>query len=312
MSTRSRIGVVGCGAISGRYLRNLATFPHLEVVACADIDGERAKARAQEFHVPRVCGVEELIASRDIDMVINLTVPKAHHAVSAAALRAGKHVYSEKPLAVTLREGKELLDLAAARRLSLGCAPDTFLGGGLQTCAKLIADGWIGKPIAANAFMMRSPPEFSNPNVTFIYEKGAGPMFDMGPYYLTALAVLLGPIRRIAASSQITSPDRIITVAPNAGRKLAVEAPTHLAGVLDFQSGAVATLVTTFDCWASTLPNIEIYGTEGTLIVPDPNTFGGPVGLPGRGPRRTGPSPGGRSRFPTGIRRSSVAWARRT
>jgi predicted dehydrogenase len=276
MTGKHRIGVVGCGAISGRYLKNLKTFPHVEVVACADVDAGRAKARATEFAV-RPCGVDELVSSRDVDIVVNLTPPKAHHAVSAASLKAGKHVYSEKPLAVSREEGKELLDLAASRRLLIGCAPDTFLGAGLQTCAKLLTDGWIGKPIAANAFMMRSPPEFSNPDVTFIYEKGAGPLFDMGPYYLTALVVLLGPLRRIAASSQITTPNRFITVAPNAGKRLAVEAPTHLAGVLDFQSGAVGTLVTTFDVWASTLPNIEVYGTEGTLLVPDPNTFGGPV-----------------------------------
>jgi predicted dehydrogenase len=186
--------------------------------------------------------------------------------VSAAALTAGKNVHSEKPLAVSFGHGT-----------LLGCAPDTFLGAGLQTSLKLITDGWIGRPVAAAAFMMRSPPEYSNPGVTFIYEKGAGPLFDMGPYYLTALVVILGPIRRVSACCPITSAERFLMVGPGTGQRLAVETPTHVASTLEFQSGAVATLVTSFDIRASGLPDIEVYGSDGTMSVPDPNTFGGPV-----------------------------------
>jgi predicted dehydrogenase len=276
---KHRVAIIGCGSISGRYMRNLATFPHLEVAACADWVREAAEARAREQGIPRVCETEQILADDGIDTVINLTPPREHFPVTAACLKAGKHVYSEKPLALTLAQGKELLELARARGLRLGCAPDTFLGGGLQTCMKLIADGWIGRPLAATAFLMRSPPELDNPNVTFIYEQGAGPLFDMGPYYLTALVALLGPIRRVAAFSRMDRTERILAIGPHAGLGLRVESPTYLAGVIELAQGQVASLVTTFDCRGSTLPHMEIYGTEGTILTPDPNSFGGPVKL---------------------------------
>jgi predicted dehydrogenase len=279
------VGVIGCGTISGIYLENSKKFAVLKVVACADLDMERAQARAAEYGVPKACSVEELLADPAIDLVINLTVPKAHAAVAQAAIQAGKSVYNEKPLAIDRAEGRALLDAARARGVRVGCAPDTFLGGGLQTCRKLIDDGWIGAPVAATAFMMSHGHEHWHPDPAFYYQPGGGPMFDMGPYYLTALVALLGPVRRVTGATRITFPERTITSQPKYGTKITVNVPTHVAGLLDFADGTVATIITTFDVWAAELPRIEIYGTEGTLSLPDPNTFGGPVRI-----RRAGSS----------------------
>lgn len=272
-----KVGIIGTGNISGIYLQNGKRFESMEVVACADIDVDRAKAKAEE-HGIRGCTVDELLADPDIQMVINLTIPAAHASVGMKALEAGKHVYGEKPLAVTREEGKQLLELAERKGLRVGSAPDTFLGGGIQTCIKLIQDGWIGTPIGATAFMMGSGPESWHPNPEFFYEKGGGPMFDMGPYYLTAMIAMLGPITRVTGSARISHPERTITSQPKFGKIMKVQTPTHIAGVIDFASGPVGTLLTSFDVpGGSTLPRIEVYGSQGTLIVPDPNTFGGPV-----------------------------------
>ncbi|NLA58828.1 MAG: Gfo/Idh/MocA family oxidoreductase [Firmicutes bacterium] len=273
-----KVGIIGCGNISGIYLKNCTqTFEILEVVACADLIHERAQAQAKEYGVPKACSVDELLQDPEIEIVLNLTTPKAHYEVCMAALEAGKHVYVEKPLAVTREHGKEILELAKSKDLLVGCAPDTFLGGGLQTCRKLIDDGWIGKPVAATAFMTCHGHESWHPDPEFYYEIGGGPMLDMGPYYLTALISLLGPIARVTGSSRITFPERIITSQPKYGKKIQVETPTHIAGVMDFASGAIGTIITSFDVWSANLPWIEIYGSEGSLQVPDPNTFGGPV-----------------------------------
>ncbi len=280
----AKIGVVGCGNISGVYLKSPQLFPILEIVACADLDLARAQAKAQEHQI-RACTVEDLLADPEIDIIVNLTIPAAHAQVGQAALRAGKHVYSEKPLALNTVDGQALLELAQTQGRRVGCAPDTFLGGGLQTCRKLIDDGWIGEPVAATAFMMSHGHEHWHPSPEFYYQRGGGPMFDMGPYYLTALVSLLGPVRRVTGSTRITFPERTITSQPKFGQKMQVEVPTHVVGVLDFASGAIGNIITTFDVWAAELPRMEIYGTEGTLSVPDPNTFGGPVRL-----RRAGSS----------------------
>ncbi len=272
-----KVGIVGCGTISGIYLKNGAIFDTIEVVACADIDMDRAKARAEEYGVPKACTVEELLADPEVEIVVNLTIPKAHASVARAAIEAGKSVYNEKPLAVEREEGRALLEMARAKGVLIGGAPDTFLGGGLQTCRKLIDDGWIGEPVAANAFMMSHGHESWHPDPDFYYQPGGGPMFDMGPYYLTALVALIGPIARVTGSTRITFPERTITSKPKYGTKIKVNTPTHIAGTLDFANGAVGTIITTFDVWGSRLPNIEIHGTEGSLSVPDPNTFGGPV-----------------------------------
>jgi len=273
-----KVGIVGCGNISGIYFKNCTqTFKILEVAACADLIPERAEAKAKEFNVPKACSVEELLSDPEIEIVVNLTIPKAHAEVSLAALEAGKHVYAEKPLAVTREEGKKILDTAKAKGLLVGNAPDTFLGGGIQTCIKLINDGWIGRPVAATAFMTCHGHESWHPDPEFYYKVGGGPMFDMGPYYLTALIAMMGPVRRVTGSAKITFPERTITSPPKYGTKITVDVPTHVAGIMDFENGAIGTIITSFDVWAAQLPRIEIYGSEGTLSVPDPNTFGGPV-----------------------------------
>ncbi|HWQ11506.1 MAG TPA: Gfo/Idh/MocA family oxidoreductase [Roseiflexaceae bacterium] len=275
--TPTKIGIIGAGNISGIYLENGKVFEALDIVALADIDMDRARARAAEYGVPKACTVEELLADPEIQIVINLTIPDAHGPVALAALEAGKSVYNEKPLAVSREDARKMLALAQARGLRVGCAPDTFLGGGIQTCRKLIDDGWIGVPVAATAFMMSHGPESWHPNPGFFYQPGAGPMFDMGPYYLTALVALIGPVARVTGSARITFPERTITNQWNYGEKIPVNTPTHVAGIMDFASGAVGTIITSFDVWSANLPRIEIYGSEGTLSVPDPNTFGGPV-----------------------------------
>jgi predicted dehydrogenase len=272
-----KVGIIGCGAISAAYLRRLPMFENIEVAACADLDAERAKARAAEFKVPRVCSVRALLADPEIGIVLNLTVPKAHAEVALAALEAGKSVYSEKPLAVRREDGRRLLDLAAEKGLRVGCAPDTFLGAGLQTCRKVIDDGLIGEPVAATAFMLCHGHESWHPSPEFYYEIGGGPMFDMGPYYLTALISLIGPIRRVTACTRVTFPERTITSEPKKGKVIRVETPTHIAGVMEFAGGAIGTIVTSFDVWGGKTPLIEIYGTQGSLSCPDPNAFGGEV-----------------------------------
>ena len=281
---RVRVGIVGCGNISGIYLKNLTgVFPNIQVAACADLLPERARAKAGEFGIPKACTVEELLADPEVEIVVNLTTPQAHAEICLRALDGGKHVYVEKPLAVTRADGVRILQQAAAKRLLVGGAPDTFLGGGLQTCRKLIDDGMIGVPVAATAFMACHGHEGWHPDPAFYYQTGGGPMLDMGPYYLTALISLLGPVGRVTGSARISFPERTITSQPQYGQVIKVEVPTHVVGILDFTCGAVATILTSFDIWAARLPHLEIYGSEGTLGVPDPNSFGGPVYLRRKG-----------------------------
>lgn len=275
----TKVGIIGCGKISSAYITGCRQFPHLEVASVSDLVDEVARAKAAEHDIPVACSVDELLNDPAIEIVLNLTVPKAHTEVSLAILNAGKHLYSEKPLALTREEGRAIMDTADARGLRVGCAPDTFLGGGLQTCRRLIDDGAIGEPVAATAFMAGHGPESWHPNPFFYYQIGAGPLFDMGPYYLTALIHLLGPIARVAGMTRISFAERIATSPELYGRRIAVEVPTHVAGTLQMQPGPIATLITSFDVWGHHLPRIEIYGAEGSLSVPDPNTFGGPVAL---------------------------------
>jgi predicted dehydrogenase len=279
----SGIGIVGCGFISDVYAAKLAAMPDMKVVACADLVPERARELAAKHRIPLVLEPEKLLRHPDVEIVLNLTVPAVHAEIASAALEAGKSTYGEKPLALGLADGVRLLETATAAGLRIGCAPDTFLGAGIQTCRKLIDDGAIGEPVAANAFFMSPGPESWHPRPQMFYQHGAGPLFDLGPYYLTALVALLGPARRITSSARITHARRKITSQPFAGTMMDVEVPTHVASVIDFRSGPVATLVTSFDVQAARAKNIEIYGTEGTLAVPDPNTFGGPVQIRRRG-----------------------------
>lgn len=276
------VGVIGCGNISSIYLQAGARFPILRIAACADLEEERARAQAAKFGVPRVCTVAELLADPAIEIVVNLTVPLAHAEVAMAALEAGKSVYNEKPLAVRREDAQRMLDLAAARGLRVGCAPDTFLGGGLQTCRALIDQGAIGRPVSAMAAMLSSGPERWHPGPDFFYREGAGPLFDMGPYYLTALAALLGPAGAVSGSARITHAERVIGSGPRAGEPIPVTTPTHVTALLEYEE-AVATLLTTFDVAEGYGPRLELFGTEGSLRLPDPNTFGGPVQLKRRG-----------------------------
>lgn len=274
-----RVGIIGTGTISKIYLENAPKFGVFQVVALADIVLERAQARAKEFGVAKASTPDELLADPDVELVINLTIPAAHAEVATAALNSGKNVYSEKPLSTDRASGRELLLLGEAKGLRIGCAPDTFLGGGIQTVRKLIDDGVIGEPIAATAFMLGHGHESWHPDPGFYYQPGAGPMFDMGPYYLTALVNLIGPIARVSGSTRVTFPERTITSQPKFGTKITVTTPTHVAGLLEFATGAVGTIVTSFDVWPTDLPKLEIYGTEGSVGILDPNLFGGPIRL---------------------------------
>jgi predicted dehydrogenase len=272
------VGVIGCGNICGIYFKNLKRFPFLDVTACADIDVERAKAKATEFGIKKACTAEELLKDRKVHVVVNLTVPLVHGEIALAAVKKGKSVYNEKPLCVHRADAKKLVAKAAKKGVRVGCAPDTFMGAGLQTCRKLIDDGVIGQPVAATAFMLGGGPEGWHPNPAFFYQVGGGPMFDMGPYYVTALVSLLGPVETVAGMARISFPERTIGSGEFKGQKVKVEIPTHIVGVLKFTSGPIGNLITSFDVkGGANLPRIEIYGSEGTLCVPDPNSFGGPV-----------------------------------
>jgi len=277
-----RIGVVGCGAISGAYLAATKNFPVLRIVAVADIDRAAADAKAKEFGVPRVCSVDELLTDPSVELVLNLTVPGAHASIALSAIAAGKHTYSEKPLGINREEGRQILQAAAAKGVRVGCAPDTFLGAGMQTARKLISDGAIGRPVAFTASMMNHGHESWHPNPEFYYQPGGGPMFDMGPYYLTALLFLLGPIRRIQGMASIAVPERTIASQPRAGSRIAVRTPDHVVGNIEFAGGAVGTIIQSFATWHPPVDEkqpIAIFGTHGTIMAPDPNRFDLPVSI---------------------------------
>lgn len=278
MSSPLHVGIIGCGNISDQYLAGCAHYPFIKVVACADLDRMRTEAKART-HGLRAMTVGELLAAADIELIINLTVPKAHASVNLAALDAGKHVYVEKPFALDSADGAAVLARAREKKLLVGCAPDTFLGSGLQTARKLVDDGAVGQPSSALAFMLCPGHESWHPSPQFYYEKGGGPMFDMGPYYLTALINLLGPVARVCGSTQSARTERLITSQPLAGARIPVQTPTHVTGVMDFVSGATATIVTSFDTVPYPLPSLLIFGTDGTLEAPDPNRFDGTVRL---------------------------------
>ncbi len=280
-----RVGIVGIGNISGIYFKNLVAFPETEVVAVADLDLERAAKAAEEHGVPHVLTPDELLSHPDVDLVLNLTVPKVHGAIARKAIANGKHVYNEKPLATEWDDALALIAEARAKGLEVGCAPDTFLGAGLQTARKAVDQGLIGTPISAKAAMMGFGPEPWHPNPDFFYKPGGGPMLDMGPYYLTALVHLLGPIKRLAGLSKATFPERTVGSGDRQGEKITVETPTFLEALLDFHSGAIADLTTSFDTahnvtdWSHP---IIVFGTDGVMKVPDPNGFGGDVLIKGK------------------------------
>ncbi len=271
-----RVGIIGCGNIAPMYARTLSELGWVKLVAVADGVVGKATDFATKHHTNAV-SVNEMLDDSSIDAVVNLTPAFAHSEVSKQILNAGKSVFSEKPLAPTFAEGQEILQLAASKGLRVGCAPDTFLGAGLQAARRAIDRGLIGEPLAANAFMLGFGPEWWHPNPEIFYGAGAGPLFDMGPYYLTALNALLGPTKSVMASAKIGIAERVIHAKGRVGDVAQATVPTHVTSILEYESGPVATLVTSFDVKASRYRNIEIYGTDATLAVPDPNTFGGPL-----------------------------------
>jgi predicted dehydrogenase len=273
---RVGIGIIGCGNISEAYLKAAGTFPILDVRGVADLRPEAARARADAFGL-KAMSVGELLAEPSIEIVVNLTIPSAHVEVGLRAIDAGKHVHSEKPLGVRTKEARSLLNQAAKRGLRVGCAPDTFLGGSHQTCRKLVDEGAIGRPVAGTAFFMCPGHESWHPNPAFYYARGGGPMLDMGPYYITELVNLLGPVEQVAGMTARARERRTIGSQPLAGQSIEVEVATHVAGTLRFASGALVSIAMSFDVPQHRHAPIELYGTEATLLVPDPNRFGGAI-----------------------------------
>jgi predicted dehydrogenase len=273
----SRVAVVGCGDISREYFDGCAQHPELlEVVAAADRDLSRARHAAERHKLERSGTAEDVLSDPDVDIVVNLTPPSAHFEVNQAALTAGKHVYSEKPVALHRTEASMLLAEARARGLRLGCAPDTVLSGGIQTARKLVEDGWIGEPLAGTAVFSSHGWEHFHPDVDYYYAPGGGPLLDMGPYFVSALVHLLGPVSCVGAFQRPAVPRRAIPLAgPRSGGSVPVFVSTHYAGTLEFQGGALVTLVVSWDLWATHLPYLELYGTEGTLEIPNPDAFAG-------------------------------------
>jgi len=277
LTTPLNVGIVGCGNIIAQYLATFPALPAVRLVAVADLDPDRASAVAEGLPGVRALGVQELLDDAEVDLVLNLTIPAAHAQVALAAIAAGKHVYGEKPLAATTAEGREVLAAAAAAGVLVGSAPDTVLGTGIQTARKAIDDGLIGAPVAATATMVTPGHERWHPNPDFYYVPGGGPLLDMGPYYVSALVTLLGPVASVIGAASHTRTERTIGTGPRAGETIPVTADTHVTGVLVHRSGALSTLVMSFDAVATRASNIEVHGTAGSLVVPDPNHFDGDV-----------------------------------
>ncbi len=271
-----RVGLIGCGVISDIYLKTSQRFDIIDIVACGGLDLDQAKAKAAQYGIPKACMPDEILSDPNIDAILNLTIPAAHAPISLAALNAGKHVYSEKPFVTTIEDGKKVLALAKEKGLYVGNAPDTFLGGRWQTCCKLLEEGVIGKPTGAAAFVGSHGVERHHPNPDFYYKIGGGPMLDLGPYYLTAMIAMLGPIKRACGMSNRISDKRLIESQPRHGEYIDVEVDTHVLGMLEFESGVVGSIMMSFDVWDSQTPRLEIYGENGTICIPDPDPVHGP------------------------------------
>ena len=285
------VGVVGAGKISDQYLANMARYPDLDVRFVADLHPHLARAQAERHGVPDSGTTEQALARDDVELIVNLTVPAAHAEVASAALAAGKHVFNEKPIAPDLASAEALIAQADAAGLRLGCAPDTFLGPGLQTMRRLLEAGRIGTPLTASVVMQSGGPHLWHPNPDFLYQPGAGPLFDMGPYYLTALAQAFGPVARVAARGGTAAPTRVIGKGPRAGEEIPVAVPTYVAALYEFESGAVAQATFSFDTPLERMGVLEITGAEATLVAPDPNTFAGEIRV-NRGTAGVGVRPG--------------------
>lgn len=276
MSKKLGVGIIGCGNISTAYLSLAPLFRGIEVRACADINSVAAKLKAKEFGV-RAESVDGLLAAGDIDIVVNLTVPAAHYDVSKQVVDAGKHVYSEKPFVLSVQEGRDLAKRAASRNVRVGSAPDTFLGGSHQQVRHLIDSSRVGRITSGTCHVMSHGMQHWHPNPDFFFKPGAGPVLDVGPYYVTNLIQLLGPVKSVIARSATPAPVRTITSKPRNGQKIKVETPTTIHAILEFETGAIITLGASWDVWQHGHRNMELYGEEGTIDVPDPNFFGGDV-----------------------------------
>jgi predicted dehydrogenase len=273
------IGVIGCGNISNQYLKNLSAFPDVAVLICADLDTGRAREQAAAYGVPQSGAPADALGHPGVQLVVNLTVPAAHADVTAAAIAAGKHVWSEKPLTLDLAAGRALLGQARAANVRIGCAPDTVLGAGLQSARRLIDAGAIGTPLTALTLLQGPGPQAWHPDPEFLFAPGAGPLFDLGPYYLSVLAVLFGPANRVAAVGRRPGGERVIGAGPRAGTAFSVAVPTYVAALAEYEAGQAASLLFSWDSPLSRAGFVEITGTEATLAVPDPNRFGGDLRL---------------------------------
>jgi predicted dehydrogenase len=273
------VGIIGCGNISGQYLKNLVTFPDVQVVFCADLDSERAKAQAAAFDIPGAGSVQQALGHPGVELVVNLTIPAAHAEVASAAIAAGKHVWNEKPLAPDVAAGRALLDQARLAGVRVGAAPDTVLGAGLQTARRLISAGTIGTPVSALTLLQGPGPESWHPDPEFLFAKGAGPLFDLGPYYLSVLATLFGPAVAVTAVGRRARDTRVIGSGPRAGTEFAVEVPTYMSALARYAGGQAASMLFSWDSPLFRAGFVEITGTEATLAVPDPNRFDGDLRL---------------------------------
>jgi predicted dehydrogenase len=274
----ARVGLIGCGNVSQHYVAGCASLAAVELVACTDADPARAAALAATAGL-RALPLDDLLGDPSIDVVVNLTPPVRHTEVSLAAIEAGKHVYSEKPLATTLADAKTIVDAATARGVRLGCAPDTFLGGGLQTARDVLDAGSIGEPLGAHAAVLHLGPERWHPDPDIFFARGGGPLLDVGPYYVAALVNLLGPVEAVDAFGRGHGAERVIGTGHRSGTRFAAEVPTYVVGSYRFVSGVVASFLASFDVVESASPHLEVHGTDGSLGMGDPNTFEGEVTL---------------------------------
>jgi predicted dehydrogenase len=281
MARELGVGIIGCGNISTTYFSLAPLFRGLKVVACADLNPAAAEARATEYSV-KAQTIDALLANDEVDIIVNLTIPDAHYPVSKRILEAGKHVYSEKPLVLSLEQGEDLRAIAKAKGLSVGCAPDTFLGGSHQLARAYIDKGGIGRVTSGTCHVMSPGMEMWHPNPDFFFLPGGGPILDLGPYYIANLINLIGPVKRVAALTSMANETRTITSQPRNGEVIPVKTPTNIHALLEFQNGATITLSASWDVWSHRHANTELYGTEGSLYVPDPNFFGGVVEASGR------------------------------
>ncbi len=280
MSKKLKIGIIGCGMISDVYIKNIENmFFNMEVFALCDINEKIAKEKAELYGIKNVLTQEEMMASDEVEIILNLTTPQHHYNILKEGIKAGKHVFSEKPLALEYDKAKELKELAEKHNVLAGCAPDTFLGAGYQTARKALDDGLIGAPVSAMTFDVCHGHENWHMNPSFFYEYGGGPVFDRGPYNLSALVMLIGSVKSVTGMTSKAFEKRVITSSERFGQTVDVEIPTHVASLLQFENGTICTFTMSFDVWGSTLPKMELHGTTGSLILPDPNTFGGDVSV---------------------------------